>query len=127
MRREKNVAEINAEQYVEFLNKIHGKSRLDKFEIVKGSYKTPCVHIVRSSLKADYEMRRVYNEYVFADSQNNTRLYDVRWVDEDGEMHDISKRFEDFVDSNITKELIWNLKKRMQRHMLFLLVKHATE
>ena len=91
MKREIDVADISVVQYIDFLNGIHGKSRLDKYEVLKNS-----VHIVRSSLHVDYEMRRVYNEYVFQDKDGDNG-YCVRWLDEDGVVHDISEKFEKYM------------------------------
>ena len=90
----KNVANISVSQYIEFLNCLHGPSRLRSFEIKEIDGSTPEVHIVRSSIKSENGC----NRYCFADNKRNNGYYAV-WQDEDGAVKDISKRFNEFVNS----------------------------
>lgn len=92
----KKVYDMGVTVFVEFLDKVHGKSRLDSFKRKNGS-----VYIERSSIIRDYEMRRVYNKYVFANREAFSD-YAVIWKDEDGECHNLSDEFTHYINSTIT-------------------------
>ena len=94
----KKVADIEESVFVDFLDSIHGKSRLDLFVRDKS-----VVNIMRSSVLRDYEMRRVYNNYSFED--NGQTGYVVAWRDEDGEVHDISSKFTKFMNPSVNASL----------------------